>query len=88
MNDISNVYETAIIGGGFSGAVAACVLSETFGENIAVLERNKRIGKKIAATGNGRCNITNSRIEKSRYHSAEGSPNLSVLEKYGSDSLR
>ncbi len=88
MNDISNVYETAIIGGGFSGAVAACVLSETFGEKIAVLERNKRIGKKIAATGNGRCNITNSRIEKSRYHSAEGSPNLSVLEKYGSDSLR
>lgn len=88
MNDISNVYETAIIGGGFSGAVAACVLSENFGEKIAVLERNKRIGKKIAATGNGRCNITNSRIEKSRYHSAEGSPNLSVLEKYGSDSLR
>ncbi len=88
MNDISKVYETAIIGGGFSGAVAACVLSETFGEKIAVLERNKRIGKKIAATGNGRCNITNSRIEKSRYHSAEGSPNLSVLEKYGSDSLR
>ena len=88
MNDIGIVYETAIIGGGFSGAVAACVLSETFGDKIAVVERNKRIGKKIAATGNGRCNVTNSRIEKRRYHSAEGLPLLSVLEKFGSDSLR
>lgn len=87
MSEIRNIYETAVIGGGFSGAVAACVLSETFGDKIAVLERNKRIGKKIAATGNGRCNITNSRIEKNRYHSAEGSASLSVLEKYGSDSL-
>ena len=87
MSEIRNIYETAVIGGGFSGAVAACVLSETFGDKIAVLERNKRIGKKISATGNGRCNITNSRIEKNRYHSAEGSASLSVLEKYGSDSL-
>ena len=50
----------AIIGGGASGIMAAISASLT-NKNITVtiLERMDRIGKKILATGNGRCNFTN-----------------------------
>ena len=82
-------YEVAIIGGGFSGLVAAIVLSERFkGESVAVFERNDRVGKKILATGNGRGNISNSDLTAEHYHSAEGKTNaMNVIEKYGYKSI-
>ncbi|MCP4131779.1 MAG: NAD(P)/FAD-dependent oxidoreductase [bacterium] len=57
----------AIIGGGASGLIAACFAA---GENKQVLlfEKQKKPGKKILITGNGRCNITNRNIDPSRYH--------------------
>ncbi len=51
-----NIY---IIGGGASGMLAAVVAARN-GALVTILERNTRIGKKILATGNGRCNFTNS----------------------------
>lgn len=50
-----NIY---IIGGGASGLMAAVVARQQ-GANVTIIERNNRIGKKILATGNGRCNYTN-----------------------------
>ncbi len=47
-----------IIGGGASGMMAAIVAKRS-GSNVTILEKNVRIGKKILATGNGRCNYTN-----------------------------
>ncbi len=82
-------YEVAIIGGGFSGLVAAIVLSERFGgENIAVFERNDRVGKKILATGNGRGNISNLNLTAEHYHSAGEKTNAAnAIEKYGYKSI-
>lgn len=82
-------YEVAIIGGGFSGLVAAIVLSERFGgENIAVFERNDRVGKKILATGNGRGNISNLGLTAEHYHSAGEKTNaVNAIEKYGYKSI-
>jgi predicted Rossmann fold flavoprotein len=57
----------AIIGGGASGLVSAITAARA-GNNITVYERNKKLGKKILATGNGRCNITNEVINISSYH--------------------
>ena len=44
-----------IIGGGAAGMVAA-ISSRRQGANVTILERNPRVGKKLLATGNGRCN--------------------------------
>ncbi len=57
-----------IVGGGMAGMFAAWNLAKE-GAKVTLLERNSKVGKKILATGNGRCNITNQKLEKSRYHS-------------------
>lgn len=53
-----NYYNTIIIGAGASGLMAACELSKTT-DSILILERMNQPGKKILATGNGKCNLTN-----------------------------
>lgn len=57
----------AVIGGGAAGLMAACVLAKG-GAEVTVLERQVRVGKKLLATGNGRCNFTNLNIDPSHYH--------------------
>ncbi len=62
-----------IIGGGASG-LAASIAAARKGAEVTVLEHSENIGKKLLATGNGRCNYTNSYTArasefKSRYHS-------------------
>ncbi len=48
----------AVIGGGAAGLAAAIAAAEC-GDRVIVLERMDRVGKKILATGNGRCNLMN-----------------------------
>lgn len=50
-------YDICIIGGGASGLAAAASLSSHF--HTVLLEKNRILGRKIMATGGGRCNITN-----------------------------
>src|SRR3989339_33035 len=47
-----------VIGGGASGLLAALSAKENQSD-VMILERNNKLGKKILATGNGRCNFTN-----------------------------
>ena len=54
-------HDLIIVGGGASGLMAA-IVAKDFGIDVAIIEGNDRIGKKILVTGNGRCNITNSNI--------------------------
>ncbi|KPU46239.1 ferredoxin--NADP reductase [Oxobacter pfennigii] len=56
-----------IIGGGASGMIAA-IAAKRAGAFVTILERNQRVGRKILATGNGRCNLTNTYIDVDRYH--------------------
>ena len=49
-------YDVIIIGGGASGLFLA---SELAGRRVAIIEANDRVGKKLLATGNGKCNLTN-----------------------------
>ncbi len=57
----------AVIGGGASGMMAA-ISAARMGANVTICERFDRIGKKILATGNGRCNLTNVNADKENYH--------------------
>ncbi len=59
-----------IIGGGASGILAA-IIARRNKANVTILERNIKIGKKILATGNGRCNFTNADATKDRYNHPE-----------------
>lgn len=51
-------YDTIIIGGGPAGMMAA-ISSNFYGNKTLLIEKNKRLGKKLAGTGGGRCNVTN-----------------------------
>lgn len=48
-----------IIGGGASGMAAALAASENPSIQVILIERQARVGRKLQATGNGRCNLTN-----------------------------
>ncbi len=56
-----------VIGGGAAGIMAA-ISAKRQGADVIILERNPRIGKKILATGNGRCNFTNINTDISYYN--------------------
>ena len=57
-----------IIGGGASGMAAALAAAENPNAQVLLLERQARLGKKLLATGNGRCNLTNLHAEDRGYH--------------------
>lgn len=48
----------AVIGGGAAGLMAAGTAHES-GAEVLLFERNKKVGRKLAITGKGRCNVTN-----------------------------
>lgn len=50
--------KVAVIGAGASGLIASGFASES-GAKVTVIEKNKRVGRKIMITGKGRCNVTN-----------------------------
>ena len=60
-----------IIGGGASGMAAALAASEAPGVQVVLFERQARLGRKLRATGNGRCNLSNLRAGKTGYHGEE-----------------
>lgn len=49
-------FDTIILGAGASGVM--CALN-SYNKNIAIIDKNNKLGKKLAVTGNGRCNLTN-----------------------------
>ena len=57
-----------IIGGGASGMAAALTAAENPNVEVLLLERQARVGRKLQATGNGRCNVTNLHASHGRYH--------------------
>ncbi len=54
------MYDILIIGGGAAGlAAAVSAKRENKSASVAIAEKGERVGRKILATGNGRCNFTN-----------------------------
>lgn len=62
-------YDVAIVGGGASGLFCACIIkSKAPHLSVTVIEKQKTAGKKLLATGNGRCNLTNIYASTDMYH--------------------
>ncbi len=58
--------DVLIIGGGASGMFAAITAAQH--HRVTLLERQARVGRKLLATGNGRCNLTNLHLSAQHYH--------------------
>lgn len=52
------MYDVTVIGGGPSGLMAAIAAAEQ-GANTLLIDKGKKLGKKLAISGGGRCNVTN-----------------------------
>ena len=66
------VQQIVILGGGAAGLAAALAAAQADpSARVTVLERNPRVGKKLLATGNGRCNLDNEESAKARYFTAD-----------------
>lgn len=79
--------DAVVLGAGASGLAAAASAARS-GAKVTVLERLPRAGKKLLATGGGRCNLLNDRLSASDFASTEPALVASVLERFGVDAIR
>lgn len=68
-----NIKKVVIVGGGASGLLASIVIKRALGKmvDVIILERLEKIGKKILASGNGRCNFTNELMCDSKFNNSD-----------------
>ena len=64
------MQQILVLGGGAAGLAAALAAAQA-GAQVTVLDRNAKLGKKLLATGNGRCNLDNTGIAPERYFTAD-----------------
>jgi len=72
----------AIIGAGASGVLCSIVLSRAKFD-VTVFEKNSKIGRKILATGNGKCNISNENISQNNYYTTNPDLLNHALKQFG-----
>ncbi|MEG1991797.1 MAG: NAD(P)/FAD-dependent oxidoreductase [Acetivibrio sp.] len=70
-----------VIGAGASGLIAAIVCGRN-GKKVTILEHNDKIGRKLLATGNGKCNFTNDCQDKEAYRSQNLSLAFDLIKQY------
>lgn len=71
-----------IIGSGASGMAAALAAAENPGNQVILLERQARVGRKLQATGNGRCNLSNIHALEGHYHGEDPRFSLPALRAF------
>ncbi len=74
-------YNVGIIGAGASGLTAA-IFAARQGARVLLIEHMDRVGKKILSTGNGRCNLTNLKMEAECYRSNEPGFPMKVIDGF------
>ena len=72
-----------IIGAGAAGMAAALAAAENTDNRVVLLERQARVGRKLQATGNGRCNLTNSNAKAENYHGEDPAFTAPALSAMG-----
>ena len=82
----NDIRDLIVIGGGASGMLTG-LLSARNGLSVSILEHGKTLGKKLAITGNGKCNFTNLYQEKSCYNSGDIEKAYNIINKLGGKGL-
>lgn len=70
-----------VIGGGASGLMAAITAARR-GRKVTVLEQNEKPGRKLLATGNGKCNLTNLDLSEAHYRGGDSRLIGSILSSF------
>ena len=73
--------QIVIIGGGASGLTAA-IFAARAGASVTLLERNERPGRKLLATGNGRCNLTNLNQSRLCYRGEDPDRAFQIISRF------
>ena len=81
-----DIRDLIVVGGGASGMLTG-LLSARRGLSVSILEHGKTLGKKLAVTGNGKCNFTNLYQEKSYYNSGDIEKAYNIINKLGGKGL-
>lgn len=74
-------YDVIIAGAGAAGLVAAIAAARK-GKSVLIIEKNTKAGKKILATGNGKCNFTNLHQTPECYRSEDSKFAMKVLSNF------
>lgn len=77
------MHTIAIIGGGASGMAAALAARESLDNTVLLLERQARVGRKLLATGNGRCNLSNRNAAPEHYHGEDAAFSAPAFARFG-----
>ncbi|MDY6339920.1 MAG: aminoacetone oxidase family FAD-binding enzyme [Saccharofermentans sp.] len=82
----SSNYDCIIVGGGAAGLYCASQLARTAffsGKKILIIEGGSRVGNKLALTGSGRCNLSNTEIDLTKYNTDDQYKLEACINKYG-----
>ncbi len=79
-------YDVIVIGGGASGMTAAICAARSK-KSVLLLEKSAKLGRKIAASGNGKCNLTNELISTACYYDAYPDEMTRILERCTKDAI-
>lgn len=77
-------YDVIVVGGGAAGLMAA-IHAASGGAHTAILDHHEVSGKKILATGNGKCNFTNLMQGESYYRCDTPAFVLHILEQFSAE---
>ncbi|MCI7262268.1 MAG: FAD-dependent oxidoreductase, partial [Clostridiaceae bacterium] len=73
--------QVIIVGAGASGMTAA-IFAARQGAEVVLLEHKDRVGKKILSTGNGKCNLSNRKMDASCYRSSVSGFPMKVIRQF------
>jgi predicted Rossmann fold flavoprotein len=79
-------YSTVVIGGGAAGICTAISKART-GESVIICEKMPQLGKKILASGNGRCNLLNDNLSETYYNPAARDLVKSIFDRFGKSEI-
>ncbi len=80
-------YETVVIGGGAAGIVAA-ISAKRKGAGVLLCEKNPSLGRKILASGSGRCNLLNKDLSEKYYNAGAKILVKSIFAKFGRERIK
>lgn len=83
---MSRVFDVAVVGGGAAG-IAAAVSAARRGSRVVLCDRMPRLGKKILATGGGRCNLLPEKLEASFFTTTSPGVVASVIARFGRERI-
>ena len=79
-------HNTIVIGGGAAG-ICAAISAARAGNAVVICEKMPQLGKKILASGNGRCNLLNDNFDENFYNSTAREIIKSILVQFGKNEI-